>query len=237
MKKYISVFEMITRNSIYKVIAVLLGMVALEFALWTNAIQSLYETPNLSLETMIENSRYVYVLGLAFVLITVVLSIMGCNIGSNQSYTLSRLSISEKKVFLLQSVYNSICYLLLWVTQLAVLLLSAGDYMKKASETSNQTIFLAFYRNDLMHSILPLDDVIGWFVLFFIIVACGIAAAGFTYQQRRGKVGCEIMILVALTLLVLPRTLGEGIFLIILCCCVTLPVYWLTSRVARKEQK
>ena len=63
-----------------------------------------------------------------------------------------------------------------------MILFAVSDfYMKYKTGVllNNQTVFLAFYRNAFMHSILPLEDVLGWLILGLYIVMTGILAANF----------------------------------------------------------
>ena len=209
MKRYLSVFEMIARSSFYKVLMVLLAMAVAQFGMFYLQLQDLEGTVS-NLEALIDQSHYTIILGVAYLLITVLLVLHGCNLGSVQGYTLQRLKISEKKVRYLQSFYNVMCYGLLWVTELLILLVSSGYYMETQTHEylSNQTVFLAFYRNELMHSILPLEDVTGWWILATIMIGTGICAAGFTWNQRRGKIGWGLIFVIAIVLLAFPRPLG-----------------------------
>lgn len=211
MKKYLSVFEMIARSSLYRVLAVLFTMVAAELAFFWMYVKNPGENGLLHLELIVDNSHYLIILQLAYVLVTVFLAMTGCNIGSMQVYTLQRLRITEKAYFVLQSIYNIFCYVLLWGTQLAVLLFSA-NYFSKYNDSpyfSNQTIFIAFHRNNLMHSILPMENWICWMILIFILIGSGIAAADFGWKQRRGKIGWILIFVVASAAICFPKGLSS----------------------------
>ena len=158
MKRYQSVFEMITRSSIYKVLLVVGGMLVAEAILFWNALMYL---GGACLEEHIDQSYYSIVFKIAYVLITIAIVFPGMNIGSTQTYTLQRLRIKERWIYGLQIIYNLLAYMILWGAQLAMLLVSAVLYQKYLPEGAlwtNQTLFIAFYRNDFMHSILPLED-------------------------------------------------------------------------------
>lgn len=211
MKKYLSVFEMIARSSIYKVLLILVGMVAVEVAFFYHTMTN---PGGLNIEEYIDESYYAVIFKVAYILITVAIVLPGMNIGSTQSNTLQRLRIKEKKIFWLQALYNIFAYILLWGTQLAVILGSAVYYQNHLPEgaaCSNQTLFLAFYRNNFMHSILPLEDAPGWWVLVFVIVGTGMTAASCTKQQRRGGFAWELLLMIAAVLIAFPRALGYEI--------------------------
>lgn len=218
MKRYISVFEMIIRSSFYKVLGILASLSVLELGTFYIAMQQPLASIQPNLEELVDQSHFMYMFAIAYLLITVVLVLSGTNIGSMQGYTLQRLCIKEKKVFLLQCIYNILCYVLLWATQVGVLLAASNYYMTHKTDAilTNQTVFLAFHRNDFMHSILPIQDTLNWVLLFAIIVCTGSFAADFTRMQRRGKVAWILIIFVAIAFVSFPRGLEEEPIILII---------------------
>lgn len=221
MKRYVSVFEMIARSSIYKVLLIIAGMVIAQAVCF---YMSMISPSGLSLEAYIDQSQYRLIFKIAYVLITLVIVFPGMNIGSIQSYTLQRLRIKEKRIFWLQALYNIFAYVLLWGVQLMVILGSSLIYQNNLPEAgtwSNQSLFLAFYRNEFMHSILPLEDAPGWWVLTFVIIGTGLVVAEFTKQQRCGKFAFELLLMIVAVLISFPRALGyEFSFFAIAICIV-----------------
>lgn len=208
MKRYVSVFEMIARSSIYKV---LLALGAMLVAQGVCFYMTMLSPSGLSIEDYIEQSQYSLIFKIAYVLITVILVVPGMDIGSKQSYTLKRLRIKESRIFWLQALYNFFAYVLLWGGQLMMLLGSAIVYQKNLPEGAtftNQTMFLAFYRNDFMHNILPLEDVTGWWFLVPMLVTTAFATAEFTKLRREGKFGFELLFFIPTVLISFPRRLG-----------------------------
>ncbi|MBQ8518056.1 MAG: hypothetical protein IJ455_00430 [Agathobacter sp.] len=236
MKRYISVFEMITRSSIYKVLLILVGMVSAEAISFYSTFQKYSETTR-NVEEYIQRSDYDLIFKIAYVLITIVIVLPGMNLGSTQSYTLQRLRIKEKRIFWLQALYNTMAYVLLWGAQLVTILVSVLVYrnnLPKGATWNNQSVFLLFYENDFMHSILPLEDSPGWWVLGFLIVGTALVAAEFTKQQRRGKFAFEILLLVVAMLISFPRDVGyEFTFLAISLCIVyiIMGMRWILNKV------
>ena len=216
MKKYSSVFEMIVRSSIYKVLFLLGIMVITEAVCFS---LSMISPSGVNIEEYINQSLFSTIFQIAYLLVTAVLVFYGMNMGSMQSYTLQRLRIREKNIFWLQALYNALAYVLLWGVQLVMILISASVYYKNLPEGhihTNQTLFIAFYRSEFMHSILPLEDAPGWWVLILILVSSAFTTAVFTKLQRIGKFGFELFILVGAVLVSFPRAVGEEfVFLVI----------------------
>lgn len=211
MKRYISVFEMITRSSFYKVLGILLLMTGAEAVLLMHAWNQPLAVIQPNLEEWIDQSYGIYLFWAAYWMVTKVLASAGTNTGSMQGYTLQRLRIPEKKVHLLQIIYNILCYLLLWVTQLGILLAASVYYINHKEDVilTNQTIFLAFQRNEFMHSVFPLEEYFGWFSIAFFIIGTGILTAVFSRNQRRGKTAWSLAVFIVLAVVCFPRELGE----------------------------
>ena len=236
MKRYLSVFEMIARSSIYKVLLAVIGMALLEAVLFG---LTMLNSSDIYFERYIDQSLYSYIFRLVYTVVTVILVLPGMNIGSTQSYTLQRLRIKESRIFWLQSLYNFLAYVLLWGVQLWVLLGSIAvfhRYLPDGAFESNQTYFLAFYRNDFMHSILPLEDMGDWWILGLIGLASAYAAAEFTKQQRVRKVAFELPVLVVTMWLGFPGGLGydhavlwTGIAVAIISMCFRWLIYVLNT--------
>lgn len=216
MKRYVSVFEMIVRSSIYKVLLIVVGMIAVETVFF---YQTLMNPQGVNLELYIDQSQYSLIFKIAYVLVTIVILLPGRNRGSVQSYTLQRLRIKEKYLFWLQALYNVLAYVILWGVQLVMLFVSAALYRKYLPASAiwtNQTLFLAFHRNDFMHSIFPLEDIYGIVLLLFMLIVPAVTAAAFTKLQRRGKFVWEIFVVVTTVMIAFPRFLAQDITFVVM---------------------
>ena len=217
MKRYVSVFEMIARCSIYKVLLAIAAMVTAQAVSFYMTMRS---PGGLAIEDYIDQSQYSLIFKIAYVLITIILVFPGMDIGSKQSYTLQRLRIKESRIFWLQSLYNMFAYMLLWGAQLMVLLASCLVYQKNLPASAiftNQTMFLAFHRNDFMHNIFPLEDSPTWLFILIIWISTAFVAAEFTKARRdEGKFAFEIMVLLAAVLISFPRQMSYEYWFLIL---------------------
>lgn len=108
--------------------------------------------------------------------------------GSNSrfGYTLRRLRISEWQVFIWSFVCALLCFLIVWCVQI---ICAAGLmllYQRSAGYTSGaQGVFVDFYRNDVLHGLLPLADgfVLGRNIAFLLLLAASTAHL----QQRQHR--------------------------------------------------
>lgn len=223
-RQHASILMLLARSSIYRILGILAGTTIVEFLLFRRKLQAAVMAFQLglgnqewSLEEIVDYSWITWSTVVGFVLVTVVLCLVGCERGSKQGYTLRRLAVSERGIFFWQAGYNVCIYLIFWSVQAVLLWCLCLLYMKQADPTltSNQTVFLAFYRNAFLHGMLPLDDAIGWVRNGIMILGLGIAAATFPFRQRRGKFGSEIVALVLLTILWFGRMPGDFVYEII----------------------
>ena len=206
MRKHISVLGLWIRCSLYKILGILAIMSIVEYMLFyftLNNELSVYEiTGTFSRpEALIDRSGIFLCFATAFIVITVLLSIYGCQFGSKTSYTLQRLSINEKYVFLYQSVYNSFVYILFWSAQTVLCILMLKNYTSQAPTEfiGEQSVLLAFYRSTRLHPLLPFSDIMLWARNIILLIALSLGAAEFPYIQRRGKKSVTVIALALYT--------------------------------------
>ena len=211
MKKYLSVFGLYARSSIYRALGVLLVMGVAEAGLFMaklNAALADYNNPQsvnefgrgpemLHFEEILEGCHIPLCFTVAFILVTIFLCLPGTEFQSKAGYTLRRLSISERSVLLVQWMYNMAVYIILLAVQLLICFSLSFVYMREvpAELIGNQTVFLAFYRSEFMHALLPLSEAGMWFRNIFLVIGLGFAAAEFSYNQRRKGYGIAIIAL------------------------------------------
>lgn len=204
MKKHLSVFGLFARSSIYRVLGILGLMCVAEIGLFTLKFAGEASAEYVGrFEHYIGISRIELCLGIAFVLITASLCLTGTEFGSRVGYTIRRLQISERAVFYHQAIFNSVVYILLWAVQIGLLYgLSAWYTATVPSEfANNQSIFLAFYRDSFLHTLLPLSEVMLWIRNLLLVITLGFASAEFPFIQRRKRYSTFIVPVVIYLLL------------------------------------
>lgn len=194
-KQHIAVFMLFVRSSLYPVLVLSALMAAAEWQLFHfawKALEQQYldgESVMRTAEVIVDKAGMELVFLMTLGIMTILLVKTGRSMGSHQEYTLYRLGITPKSVCLWQALYNSCCFFLLWAVQ-AVVAFGLGLYFVQAADRSlvtNQSLFLAFYRNDFLHAVLPLERMMGWVrnVAWFLALGCSISYD--SYCSRRGK--------------------------------------------------
>ena len=187
MKQQISVFLLMARMSIYRGLVVLFAMAAVETGLFYAVLARGVTENGMSLEGVVEESRLALVFVVCFALLAARLFVAGYGEKTRRSYTLLRLSVSRRQVFLWQSIYNLFIFLLLWMTQILVAFALSALYVRlaPAEYVTHQTAFLAFYRCDFFHSILPLSEGIFWVRNILVFLASSLLCA--RYPRKKGQ--------------------------------------------------
>lgn len=210
MRNHLSVFMLMARSTICRVLGLLAVMAAAETGLFWFILRRGVTGDGFSLELLIGQSHIALVFGAVFLLITALLTSTGYESSGKQTYTLMRLSVSSRWVFFWQSVYNVVCYLLLWAAQVLTVMLICRLYVSHAPKeyVTGQTVFLAFYRNDFLHSLLPFEEAVCWARNAAAAAALGICAA---HDPRAGAgISKKLILLAAVTVFLFVREIGDA---------------------------
>ena len=235
MKKHSSVFMLMARSTIYRVLGLLILMAVAEAGLFWLRLQQGAIDGNFSLEAIISESRLSWACAAFFLFVNVILSWGSYTI--SDTYTAARLSVSGKAVYLWQCIYNTLCYLLFWMVQIliGIGLCRVYEAMAPAEFVSNQTVFLAFYRSNFLHSFLPFEDTWVWIRNILLVVALGICSSRIPGKNR--KIGIGSCFLIAATGVFFVQGIGEAVALIIaaIVCAVPAVVKALSKEVPDED--
>ncbi len=220
MKPYVSVFALYVRMNFLKLLVLIIGMSAGQIAYFHTRLQAVIAyaesrlaTPgglaNDSLTRMEEiiSSPYKMIAGIAFLLLCVALCMAGGTSSAGPRYTLARLGITERETFWVQSAANALFFLILWCVEVLVSVALCSYYCANIPYevggipvVSEQSILLAFYRDDYLHALLPMSDILGWSSNVLTALTLGIATAGYAFLGRRGVFSSDIITTALVTL-------------------------------------
>lgn len=186
MRQHTAVLLLLARSTLYPVLGLLALLGLAEWGLFSMALERALAACPTALETVIETSGLGWALAVGFLALSALLCASGCVRGTRSDYTLRRLSLPEWTIFLWQGAYNSACLLLLWASQ-ATVALGLSAWFTARTGADGMAVFLAFYRDPIFHSLLPLEDGWVWARNLVICLELGIIDAFVPYQQRRGR--------------------------------------------------
>ena len=215
MKKYVSVLSIAVRGSIYKLIGIVLGMGILETGLFVRAIaagkkldlEQMTAADMQGFEHMIDASYIAFVFGIAFMLCYIVLlKAVGDTKGSETDYFYNRLSVGIVPRYVMWCLYGIVCMSMFAAVQIGIVYGLGQLYVHTVQSelVSPQMYFLAFYRNDFLHGLLPMANIGKWirnFVLF-LVLGTEIANYGMTHKQNVAVLSVALMVV---------ASLGQGI--------------------------
>lgn len=225
MKRHLSIWMLMARSTIYKVLGLFLGLIAVDGVLFARTLQQEEQRLNPvtsilpenliapSLERVMESSYFSLAFGVCLLALTAVLCLTGCEFSVKQGYTLRRLCVSQREIFVWQMIHNAVCYFLLWAVQAGVAFAVCRVYTARYPDWVNgQTVFLAFYRDSFLHSLLPLADVWRWVRNAVLCVTLGMCSAAFPVLQRRGRRSGGAVILAVTTAVYFGQPVASGDF-------------------------
>ncbi|MDE7225167.1 MAG: hypothetical protein K2O34_15480 [Acetatifactor sp.] len=172
----LSLWALLARCSIYKVLAVLAVMVSTETVLFYKCLRS--GGDYYSLTAVMENSHLSAVFLAALGLVYILAWTEG-RLDTKSSAFMQRLRLSGSGIFIIKTAYNMACILMLFMTQIWLAVWLINIYGREMAQiyASPQRLFLAFYRIDFLHCLLPMADMGKWVRNLLLLLAFGMETA------------------------------------------------------------
>lgn len=186
MRKYLSVFGLFARSTLMKSMLIIIGTCGIQALLLWLRYRKLSGGDAFKIEECVDHSGVQLLLLLAFLMLTALMCMPGASGGAR--YTIERLRISEKTAFALQAITAALTYFILWAAEICLFYAFGLWFVRTASPAAGeQAIFLAFYRHDLLHSLLPLQTTELWVrnVLFAAVMGLVTAETPLLARKKR----------------------------------------------------
>ena len=190
MKPYLTVLTPAARLTVWKALGIALVAAGLSAWRFTAALPQLIGAGDGSgLRELVQIAGAHQIFGAGLVALCGVLTLPGAERGAKTGYTLRRLPVEERVLTTLWGVQNTLVLLFYWASQIALFLALAGWYLQNApaDTVTAQTLVVACYQTDFLHSLLPMAD---WPALARNLVGCamlGMSAAALPYHWRHGR--------------------------------------------------
>ena len=187
MKQYFSVFALSARSTLFKLIGIIILMGIVQIGMFYFAMRN--ESYGILLENLMQDSfvHYAFVAGFAAYM-SILMNMFGGKHPTRAAMTTSRLGIKESGVCWTMAVYNMCMLVVFLAAELAIILILCKMYLSShLAGVYQHTVFIAFYRNGLMHGLLQMEDYWTYVENFIFIVSLGICASCTAKKQRRGK--------------------------------------------------
>lgn len=192
-KKIISVCALLVSGSFCKILVVLFIMALAEAISFSLVLYKGGQEE--MLETLLDRSLPAIAFLLAFGAVFCILILTEGRMNRCGRYTLMRLQITKKQLFLLETGYHVLCLVMLFAVQVYMILWMAWMYGKISGQldASGQILFLAFYRNRFLHCLLPLAETGKWVRNILMILAFGMEAGIREKSRAAGQAGLFVL--------------------------------------------
>lgn len=181
MKKQLSVFMLIVRSSIWKVLLILGAMVLSQVLLFfiMGAGEEAY------LLNALQRIPLNVVVLIGFSLQFLALAIPLSDRGGRMNNLILRLGLSEKQIFWLQVLFNIAVYCLFFLVQALTMLLLCLIYdWVTPGDLDPFAVFATSYQYPFFHAFFPLHNVVGWLTNLVMVLGLGICTAALPVRQR-----------------------------------------------------
>lgn len=198
MKRHLSVWMLLNRITLLPLLAVCTACTGGQILLFEAGLKAQSFLAEKSLENAVTYSRIPLAAAAGFVLV-LALCVFGCS-AQQTEHTVRRLRISRSAFCVWHAVHTAACLLVFWAVQLGAVLFCAGMYINRFDPNGTQTVFLAFWRQPWLHSLLPVLDPLRWVRNLLLLAALAFSAADLARRLRGGGRGYWLPVLAAAVL-------------------------------------
>lgn len=188
----LSLWALLAKGSFYKVLAVAFLLAAAETVLFVRTLQG---DSTAAFEIQIEKSGIQFVFFAALGAVFFLLIRMNRILDKEGQYTVMRLGLTKGGLFGIRTAYDMFCLLMPLAVQVVLVLGFAEIYGRlPGMQEGPQTVFLAFYRNEFLHCLLPMAERSRWVRNGLMLLALGMEEAGGRGKRyRTTQVGVFVM--------------------------------------------
>ena len=209
MKKHLSILALWVRSTFWGAAGILIVTFAAEAGLLWRQIDGVRAGTVPDFSAMVSGSQMQWPYFAGLTLLWVWLLVAGCRARRN---TLGRLSVAEEKIALWHGACCAGWLAVFWAVQVGAVLVGYRMFLGAADPLtiSGQTLFLACYRDDLLHWLIPLQDLwtAVWGTAAVLVLSLTTAVDG--YCWRRGKRFSSLKSSLPWAILALGPVFGEG---------------------------
>ncbi len=157
MRNFTSVFALIARLTLHKVLISIAAIIAVEAGMFFYRLQTMTEPASLpSILNEVMSSALIAPILIIFTQVSLCTYASGGSKNSGSLYTLRRLRVSRRKLRLIHGLFNASCYILFIAAQIFTAWIFCRIYMEKFPfPNSQQTIFMAFHGATFLSILFP----------------------------------------------------------------------------------
>ena len=164
MKKYTSVFSLIVRSNIYKLLCIMGAMTLLEVGIFTFAGLNISTLPKALSATGAE-----IILPIAVMFCALFTTQFMRSKHSNMQYFISKFRIEDEAFYVLFGFYIALALFLLFILQSVIFMLLSLLYMNVNQLTDPMALITGIYGNDVFHCVFPVSNGWNWLVFYVFL--------------------------------------------------------------------
>ena len=185
MRQHGSVFMLFVRSSIYPVLGLMSVMSVLQIVLFRLAMErGLYQ----NLEETIEGSKIHLVFYVAFWILIGWGNWLDTTSSSQVDYTWKRLQVPEWTVLAWRSVCGGMWFLSFWLLEGLLVMGLCSWYLDMREVESAQALFLACYRSQFLHSLIPMREWTRWVRNLALVIGFGVTTGGCVGKPDKAQI-------------------------------------------------
>ncbi|MBR2410342.1 MAG: hypothetical protein IKB08_01315 [Clostridia bacterium] len=202
MKKYISVFYLTARESIYKIFVLWLASALVQTAAMWLTLN--FNDSFLKVAFFTSKAFIPVIFSITLILTALLLSKTGMQFNSKTGYTLRRLRIKERKVFYIQTLYNFMMLFCLLVSEVLLIfvLIKGFKGMHPEEGLSVQTEFKAFYKDLFIQNLFAGRDILRIVRNIITVLSLSLNLSAFSFLIRRNSKWIGALLVTALSVMV-----------------------------------
>lgn len=202
MKKYLSVFYLITKESLMRITVLWLISFALQGALCVFSANSfdLTSTPIVTIENICDKAYIPLIFCITLAFMAGFLMKTRKKSVSSINYTLKRLLVKEKTVFVIRTFYNTLILLMFLMLSVVFYFFISSAFIKLFPENyfSSQVVYMSLYDYDFFHNIFAGRDILRLVrnILCIFATAVNLSADSFYSNRNSSWFGAHFSVLV-----------------------------------------
>lgn len=194
MKKYLSVFSVIARESILRISFLWIVSAVFQTIIFYTEMNF---SDNVRESNLISEAFFSYsdkisvplIFELTLLITGILLMKTGMEFRTRTGYTLRRLAITEKQVYLLQTAYNCLMIFIMFISEVSLCfaLVNWGKTLIEPQLVTNQTVYLCFYSSGFLQNLFAGRNILIIVRNLLVIISLSFNLAAVPFMWRRGS--------------------------------------------------
>ncbi|MBR5667293.1 MAG: hypothetical protein IKW95_06370 [Lachnospiraceae bacterium] len=201
MKKHLSVIKLLIRRKFRIVLCLLILMPPVSIGVFRR-FSKLDAGVNEEWDHLINAGPYFGIVFYVAFIIMLLSFALGFLRQEHNAYTLARLRISERTVFLYDFLLSTVSLLMLWQEEVIMIFIFNRIDHKKFGAGTEMVLRIVERQDTFFQTVIPIGNPLAWLEIVFVIASCGFGASICAFVGRERVASKGIPLLIVLPILV-----------------------------------